>query len=97
VGHYQAAETGLLLHLSTVRPLAVITIQCVCMRTEATYIALKRPRPCLSNAVLDSEIAILRRFWELIKGRIDMRDEEKKGGKMKRDKGGALCPGLQLI
>ena len=29
VGHYQAAETGLLLHLSTVWSLAVIQIQCV--------------------------------------------------------------------
>ncbi len=28
VGHYQAAETGLLLHLSTVWSLAVIQIQC---------------------------------------------------------------------
>jgi hypothetical protein len=29
VGHYQAAETGLLLHLSTMWPLAVINIQSV--------------------------------------------------------------------
>ena len=29
VGHYQAAETGLLLHLSTVWSLAAIQIQCV--------------------------------------------------------------------
>ena len=42
----QAAETGLLLHLSTVWSLAVIQQASVCMRTEATYIALKRPRPC---------------------------------------------------
>jgi hypothetical protein len=45
MGHYQAAETGLLLHLSTVWSLAVIQIQSVHVH-GAAYIALKRPKPC---------------------------------------------------
>jgi hypothetical protein len=37
VGHYQAAETGLLIHLSTVWSLAVIQIQCVYVHGGGVY------------------------------------------------------------
>jgi hypothetical protein len=51
VGHYQAAETGLLLHLSTVWPLAVIQIKCVYMHFRlVTYRAPPRARTALENS-----------------------------------------------
>jgi hypothetical protein len=61
IGHYQAAETGLLLHLNTVRSLAVIQIH-MHVHQRQRISPSSAPTPA-SNAVLDSEIALLRRFW----------------------------------
>ena len=62
VGHYQAAETGLLRHLSTAWSSEVIPIQCMHAHCGDVY------RPQASQTLpptpfLDSEIAILRRLW----------------------------------